>query len=99
MSGQRPALLLALGLFTTLPAPAADLDRAAAARAMRAMPWVGLLVGAVAGAVAAAASALGGGSLLAAATGRPTFWGPTPQWSYIINGANKVAKTDKEGHY
>lgn len=69
MSGQRPALLLALGLFTTLPAPAADLDRAAAARAMRAMPWVGLLVGAVAGAVAAAASALGGGSLLAAASG------------------------------
>lgn len=72
MSARPPALLLALGLFTTVPVPAADLDRTAAARALRALPWLGLLLGAVAGAVAAGVAAregAGTGSLLAAASG------------------------------
>lgn len=44
-------LLAALGTFTVLPAPHTDLDRALAGRAMAALPWVGLVVGALAGLV------------------------------------------------
>ncbi len=33
------------------------------------------------------------------ATGRPTFRGPTTQGSYILNGTDKVTKTDKKGHH
>ncbi|MFT3887968.1 MAG: adenosylcobinamide-GDP ribazoletransferase [Arachnia sp.] len=68
------SLHAALGLFTVLRVPPFDLDRATAARALRALPWVGLLLGAAAGALSWAA---GGGllgavlalTLLAAATG------------------------------
>ena len=47
------ALLTAMGLFTVIPVRPFDVDHAAAKRAMAALPWLGLLIGSVAGAVAA----------------------------------------------
>ena len=61
-------LVTALGLLTVLPVPpVADIDRRLAGRAMAAFPWVGLLVGSLAGAVLWGVAALGGGGLLGAA--------------------------------
>lgn len=61
------ALVVAAGLFTVIPMPATDIDAAAARRAIRAFPWLGLLLGAGAGLAYAGASLLGGGAGLAAA--------------------------------
>ena len=59
--------LAALGLFTVLPAPVLDnLDRRTAGRALLALPWIGLLVGVIAGAAAWGVLAIGDGPLLAA---------------------------------
>lgn len=44
-------LFTAIGLFTTLPSPPRDVDRAAAGRALRVFPLVGLVIGVLAGAV------------------------------------------------
>lgn len=41
----------AVGLFTVIPVRPFDVDRRTASRAMAAMPWMGLLLGALAGAV------------------------------------------------
>lgn len=61
-------LVTALGLFTVIPVPpVADIDRRLAGRAMAAFPWVGLLVGSLAGAVLWGVAALGAGGLLGAA--------------------------------
>lgn len=61
-------LVTALGLFTVLPVPpVADIDRRLAGRAMAAFPWVGLLVGSLAGAVLWGVAVLGAGGLLGAA--------------------------------
>lgn len=58
----------ALGLFTVIPVPpVADIDRGLAGRAMAAFPWVGLLVGALAGAVLWGVVAVGAGGWLGAA--------------------------------
>lgn len=60
----------ALGLFTIVPVPAFDVDRTVARRAMLAFPWLGLLLGVVAGAVMWAAWQLAGpllGAMLALA--------------------------------
>ncbi|MHA6508521.1 adenosylcobinamide-GDP ribazoletransferase [Tessaracoccus sp. Y1736] len=58
----------ALGLFTVIPVPpVAEIDRGLAGRAMAAFPWVGLLVGALAGAVLWGVVALGAGGWLGAA--------------------------------
>lgn len=38
-----------MGLFTLIPVPSFEIDRTTARRAMLAMPWLGLLIGAVAG--------------------------------------------------
>lgn len=67
----------AAGLFTLIPVPAFDLDRTAGRRAMAAMPWLGLLLGAAAGLVYAGVSlvaspllgAVLGLAVLAAVTG------------------------------
>lgn len=53
------ALHAAIGLFTIVPVPPFDVDRAAARRAMAAFPWVGLLLGAVAGLAGLGVSTLG----------------------------------------
>ena len=71
------ALLTAIGLFTVIPVRPFDVDRAAATRAMAALPWVGLLLGGVAGVVAGAVGAVAspflgavlGLAILAGATG------------------------------
>lgn len=71
------ALLTAVGLFTIIPVRPFDVDRAAATRAIAALPWVGMLLGGVAGVVtggvgAVASPFLGaviGLALLAGATG------------------------------
>ncbi|MHA6525986.1 adenosylcobinamide-GDP ribazoletransferase [Tessaracoccus sp. G1721] len=61
-------VVAALGLFTVIPVPpVAEIDRALAGRAMAAFPWVGLLVGSLAGAVLWGVVALGAGGLLGAA--------------------------------
>ncbi|WP_297747807.1 adenosylcobinamide-GDP ribazoletransferase [uncultured Tessaracoccus sp.] len=69
--------ITALGLFSLIPVPPKDIDRKAASGAMAAMPFVGLLLGALAGAVVWAGAAvgtawvgaLGGLAVLAALTG------------------------------
>lgn len=71
------SLHAALGLFTLIPVPPFDVDRKTATRAMRAMPWLGLLLGAVAGSVylggawlgAPLVGAVGALAVLAGATG------------------------------
>ena len=68
MTRRPPALLLAAGLFTVVPVHMYELDRDAARRAILALPWLGLVLGALAGLVAAGVVALGDGALLAAAT-------------------------------
>lgn len=50
----------ALGLFSVIPVPPFDVDRTAASRAMAWFPWLGLLLGALAGAVLYGASVLAG---------------------------------------
>lgn len=45
------ALLTAVGLFTIIPVRPFDVDRSASTRAMAALPWLGILLGCVAGAV------------------------------------------------
>lgn len=58
----------ALGLFTVIPVPpVAEIDRRLAGRVMAAFPWVGLLIGALAGVVLWGVAALGGGGWLGAA--------------------------------
>ena len=48
------AMRIALGLFTILPVkPVDEIDRSAAARAMAVFPWVGALLGILAGAALA----------------------------------------------
>lgn len=48
----RTGFLTAVGLFTIVPAPYRDIDRTNARRAVRALPWLGLVVGLVAAATA-----------------------------------------------
>lgn len=62
------AFLAALGTFTVLPAPHTELDRRRAGRVLAALPWVGLVVGALAGLVTFLAG-LTGATLLPAALG------------------------------
>lgn len=74
MSVRRPAagwgLAAAWGMFTVLPAPVlASVDRDTARRAMLALPWVGLGLGALAGAASGVVLVLGGGGTLAAVAG------------------------------
>lgn len=74
MSVRRPAagwgLAAAWGMFTVLPAPVlASVDRETARRAMLALPWVGLGLGALAGAASGVVLVLGGGGTLAAVAG------------------------------
>jgi adenosylcobinamide-GDP ribazoletransferase len=57
------SLHAAIGLFTVFKVPSFDIDRTTARRALRALPWVGLLLGFVAGAFGQVV----GGSLLGAA--------------------------------
>lgn len=65
---QVTGFVAALGLFTVIPVPSvAEIDRRLAARAMAAFPWVGLLVGAAAGAVLWLVTASGAGGLLGSA--------------------------------
>ncbi|GAB3820177.1 adenosylcobinamide-GDP ribazoletransferase [Tessaracoccus terricola] len=66
------AFLAALGTFTVLPAPPTELDRGRAGRVLAALPWVGLVVGALAGLVTFLAG-LTGATLLAAALGVATL--------------------------
>ncbi len=56
----------AVSVFTVIPVPPIGIDRDTARRAALALPWVGLLLGAVAAAVAGVVRALDGGPLLAA---------------------------------
>lgn len=61
-------LIAAFGLFTIIPMPTiAQLDRRTAGRAMAAFPWVGLLLGAAAGAVLWGVTTAGAAPLLGAA--------------------------------
>lgn len=61
------AFLAALGLFTVIPAPPVlEVDRGVARRAMLAFPWLGLLLGAVAGAALFGVAAAGASPLLGA---------------------------------
>lgn len=64
----RTGVLAALGLFTVVPAPYAEIDRATARRAVRALPWLGLVLGLVA-ALAAWLVGLRSGPLLVAVVG------------------------------
>lgn len=71
------SLLTATGLFTVIPVRPFEVDRAAATRAMAALPWLGLLLGLGAGVVvwglgsvtSPLLGAVAGLALLAAATG------------------------------
>lgn len=45
------ALVAAMGLFTIVPMPVVDVDRRVAARAVAALPWVGLLLVGLTGAL------------------------------------------------
>lgn len=64
----RTGFLTAVGLFTVVPAPYSDIDRTAARRAVRMLPWLGLVLGLVA-ALAAWLVGLRTGPLLAATVG------------------------------
>ncbi len=64
----RTGLLAAVGLFTVVPAPYAEIDRTTARRAVRALPWLGLVLGLVA-ALAAWLVGLRSGPLLVAVVG------------------------------
>lgn len=55
----------AVSVFTIIPVPSIAVDRDTARRAVLALPWVGLLLGAIAAVVAGGVRALDGGSLLA----------------------------------
>ncbi|MBK9156996.1 MAG: adenosylcobinamide-GDP ribazoletransferase [Micropruina sp.] len=66
------ALRAAFGLFTWIPSPPTQVDRALARRAVLALPWVGLFLGAAAGGVTALVLASGAGPLLAATLGVAT---------------------------
>ncbi len=68
-SGLGHALHAAVSLFTVVPVPAVEIDRATARGAILAFPWVGFAVGAAAALVASLVDAAGAGSLLAAASG------------------------------
>lgn len=62
-------LVAALGLFTVIPVPpVAEIDRRLAGRALAALPWVGVIVGGLAGAVLALVS-FSGAPLLPAVAG------------------------------
>lgn len=76
-TGPLHALHAAVSLFTWVPMPPVSIDRATARGAILAFPWVGLGAGAAAGLVAGAVGALGGGGLLAAASGLATLAGVT----------------------
>lgn len=67
------ALRAAFGLFTWVPVPPTQVDRALARRAVLAMPWVGLFLGVAAGGVTALVLASGAGPLLAATLGVATI--------------------------
>ena len=64
----RTGFLAAVGLFTIVPAPYAEIDRTTARRAVRALPWLGLVLGLVA-ALAAWLVGLRSGPLLVAVVG------------------------------
>jgi adenosylcobinamide-GDP ribazoletransferase len=64
----RTGLLAAVGLFTVVPAPYTEIDRTTARRAVRALPWLGLVLGLVA-ALAAWLVGLRSGPLLVAVVG------------------------------
>lgn len=64
----RTGFLAAVGLFTIVPAPYAEIDRTLARRAVRALPWLGLVLGLVA-ALAAWLVGLRSGPLLVAVVG------------------------------
>ncbi len=64
----RTGLLAAIGLFTVVPAPYTEIDRTTARRAVRALPWLGLVLGLVA-ALAAWLVGLRSGPLLVAVVG------------------------------
>lgn len=66
------AFLAALGTFTVLPAPHTRIDRGVAGGMMAAMPWVGMVLGALAGGVVHLAT-LAGAPLLAAVLGVATL--------------------------
>lgn len=64
------SFITSLGLFTTIPVPPThEFDRRTAARAMAAMPWVGLLLGVLAGGLTAGAWWLSGSVALAGVCG------------------------------
>lgn len=64
----RTGFLTAAGLFTIVPVPYTAVDRTDARRAVRALPWLGLVLGLVA-ALAAWLVGLRAGAVLAAVTG------------------------------
>jgi adenosylcobinamide-GDP ribazoletransferase len=64
----RTGFLAAVGLFTIVPVPNAEIDRMTARRAVRALPWLGLVLGLVA-ALAAWLVGLRSGPLLVAVVG------------------------------
>ncbi len=66
MATRANGLHAAVSLFTIVPVPAVEIDRATAARAMRAFPWVGLLLGSAAAMPSGLALYLGAGTVLAA---------------------------------
>ncbi|HMR50785.1 MAG TPA: adenosylcobinamide-GDP ribazoletransferase [Arachnia sp.] len=69
------ALVASLGLFTVIPVPpVAEIDRPLAGRALAALPWVGLIVGGIAGGVLALASLSGVGVLPAVAALAVLAW-------------------------
>lgn len=72
------ALTAAFGLFTVIPVPpVAEIDRRVAGRAIVALPWVGLVLGAAAGCLLWITGWLGGGQLLGAALALALLAGAT----------------------
>lgn len=63
------ALHAGISLFTWIPVPPVEIDRDTARDAIAAFPWIGLLAGLPAALVAGLVQGLGGGALLAAASG------------------------------
>lgn len=59
----------ATSLFTIIPVPCIEIDTPTARKAIMALPWVGLFLGALAAAAAVGVSVAGGGAVLAALIG------------------------------
>lgn len=78
MAEHRRGSAAALGLFTIIPAPyVPEIDAALARRALMALPWLGLTLGAVAAGVASLINAAGAGTLLASMLALATVAGLT----------------------